>query len=76
MGSVWTGAGPEPGRVSRESRESLQHQRRPTGRPLYNREVKPRRHNRDALDSLMIWLGLDPCQRGRQRDIKKTERRL
>lgn len=57
-------------------RERRQHQKRPTGRSLYNREGKPHRRNRDALDSLMIWLGLNPCQRGRQGDAKKKERRL
>lgn len=56
------------------SRERSQNQKRPTGRSLYNREGKPHRHNRDALDSLMIWLGLNLCQRGRQGDIKKRKK--
>lgn len=55
------------------SRERRQNQKRPTGRSLYNREGKPHKHNRDALDSLMIWLGLNLCQRGRQGDIKKKK---
>lgn len=65
LGQSWAGLA---------SRERRQNQKRPTGRSLYNREGKPHRHNRDALDSLMIWLGLNLCQRGRQGDIKKRKK--
>lgn len=74
----WVLFGLEPGQswAGLAGRERRQNQKRPTGRSLYNREGKPHRHNRDALDSLMIWLGLNLCQRGRQGDVKKKERHL
>lgn len=56
------------------SMERCQNQKRPSGRSLYNREGKPHKHNRDALDSLMIWLGLNLCQRGKKGDAKEKRK--
>lgn len=56
------------------SMERRQYQKRPSGRSLYNREGKPHKHNRDALDSLMIWLGLNLCQRGKKGDAKEKRK--